>query len=158
MSGSDTAANSGFTGSLTKFGLGIGSTPAQLSTATPDGTSGGTYAIDGIAYYIVDDATVVMDAMAVQAVSTSCLYLVMYNAAGTLSTKKGVERLTASLGDNLSLQWPEPDVDTCAIGGFKVALNASTTFTGATTDLDAAGVTDTYYDFAGGIPNAPQVA
>jgi hypothetical protein len=158
MSGQDLAQNSGFTGCLTKVGLGIGSTPAQLSTATPNGTSGSTYAIDGIAYYLVDDATVVMSAMAVQAVSTSCLYLVMLDASGNLTTKKGVERLTAELGVTASLQWPQPDVDTCPIGGFKVALDASTTYTGATTDLDASGVTDTYYDFAHGIPLAPQVA
>jgi hypothetical protein len=158
MSGQDIAQNSGFTGNLTKSGLGIGSTAAELSLATPDGTSGTTYAIDGIAYYLADDATVEMSAMATQAVSTSCLYLVMLDSSGTLTTKKGTERLTADLGVTASLQWPQPDADTCPIGGFKVATNASTTFTGATTDLDDAGVTDTYYDFAHGVPLAPQVA
>ena len=70
-----------------------------------------------------------------------------------------VEVLTAELGViGGSLQWPGPSEDKCPIGGFKVALNASTTFTGATTDLDAAGVTDTYYNFAGGIPNTPVVS
>jgi hypothetical protein len=149
---------SGLTAAMSKAGLGIGSTPAQLSTANPSGT-GLEYCIDGISYYKVDDATVVMSAMSVQAVSTSCLYLVELDAAGALTTKKGKEVLTADIGVvGGSLQWPLPSADKCAIGGFKVALNASTTYTGATTDLDAAGVTDTYYDFGLGIPSAPQTS
>ena len=158
MSGQDIAGNSGFTGCLTKAGLGIGSTAAQLSWATPDGTSGVTFVIDGIAYYLADDATQAMTAMAVQAVSTSCLYLVMFDSSGTMSTKKGVERATADLGATASLQWPQPDADKCPIGGFKVAVNSSGTFTGGTTDLDDATITDTYYDFALGVPLAPQVS
>jgi len=155
--GQDIAANSGHTGCLNMAGIGIGSTPAQLSTAAPNG-AGTDFAIDGIAYHFADDGTFVMTAMAVQAVSTSCLYLLQINAAGTTSTKKGTERLTADLGVTQSLQWPQPDADNCPLGGFKVALDASTTYTGATTDLDASGVTDTYYNFALGLPLAPQVA
>ena len=158
MSGQDILANSGVTGCLNKAGLGIGSTPAELSIAAPNG-AGVDYAIDGIAYHLADDATVVMTAMAVQAVSTSCLYLVELDSSGTLSTKKGNEILTANLGVvGGTLQWPAPSADKCPIGGFKVATNASTTYTGATTDLDAAGITDTYYDFALGLPLAPQVS
>jgi len=158
MSGQDVLNTSGFTGCLAKAGLGIGSTPAELSLAAPNG-AGTDFAIDGIAYHLADDGTVVMTAISVQAVSTSCLYLVLLDSAGTLSTVKGNEVLTADLGVvGGSLQWPIPAADLCPIGGFKVALNASTTFTGATTDLDAAGVTDTYYDFAGGVPLAPQIA
>jgi hypothetical protein len=152
--GQDILANSGFTGAMSKVGLGIGSTPAELSTANPSGT-GLEFAIDGLAYYKVDDATVAMSAMSVQADLTSCLYLVELDAAGALTTKKGVEVLTANLGVvGGTLQWPPPSADKCPIGGFKVALDGAT-FTGATTDLDASGVTDTYYDFAGGIPLAP---
>ena len=147
-------ANSGFTGCFTKAGLGIGSTPAELSIAAPNG-AGVDFAIDGYAYHLADDATVAMSAMSVQAASTSCLYLVELDSSGTLSTKKGKEELTADLGVSATLQWPSPSEDKCPIGGFKVALNSSTTFTGATTDLDASGVTDTYYDFMGGIPNTP---
>ena len=157
MSGHDILANSGFTGTLNKAGLGIGSTPAELSIAAPNG-AGLDFAIDGIAYHLADDATVVMTAMATQAVLTSCLYLVQLDSSGTLSTKKGVEALTSALGVSANLQWPIPDADRCPIGGFKVSLLSTATFTGATTDLDAANVTDTYYDFAGGLPLAPQVS
>ena len=80
------------------------------------------------------------------------------NSSGTVSTKKGNEELTADLGVSKNLQWPMPDENLCPIGGYKIALNASTTFTNGTTDHGAAGVTDTYYDFLGGMPLAPQVA
>ena len=144
----------GFTGCLSKAGLGIGSTPAQLSLAAPNG-AGIDFAIDGIAYHLADDATVVMTAMSVQADLTSCLYLVELNAAGTLSTVKGTEVVTANIGVvGGALQWPTPSVDKCPIGAFRVD-NSGGTFTGATTDLDAGTVTDTYYDFAGGVPLAP---
>ena len=65
-------ASSGFTGSLSSAGLGIGSTPAELSIAAPNG-AGVDYAIGGYAYHLADDGTVAMSAMSVQAVSTSCL-------------------------------------------------------------------------------------
>lgn len=159
MSGQDILANSGFTGTLNSAGLGIGSTPAQLSTANPAGT-GLEYAIDGLAYYKVDDATVVINLTTtarVQADLTSCLYLVQLNAAGTLSTKQGAEILTAEVGEiGGGLQWPLPDDDNCPIGGFRVVTSGGT-YTPATTDLDDANVTDTYYNFAGGMPVGPVV-
>ena len=158
MSGQDTLAFSGQSASFTKAGLGIGSTPAELSIAAPNG-NGIDFAIDGIAYHLVDDATVAMSAMSVQAVSTSCLYLVEIDSNLALTTKKGVEVLTTDLGVvGGTLQWPVPSADKCAIGGFKVATNGSTTYTGATTDLDVGGITDSYFDFIGGIPLAPQTS
>ena len=147
-------ANSGFTGCFSKAGLAVGSTSTGVAIATPNG-AGVDFAIDGIAYHKADAGSVAISATSVQAVSTSCLYLVELDASGALSTKKGKEELTADLGVSATLQWPAPSADKCPIGGFKVALNASTTFTGGTTALDAAGVTDTYYDFLGGIPNTP---
>lgn len=158
MSAQDILGNSGFTGCLSKAGLTIGSTPAELAIAAPNG-AGVDYGIDGICYHAADDATVAMSAMSVQAVSTSCLYLVELDSAGALTTKKGNEVLTADLGVvGGSLQWPAPSEDKCPIAGFKVALDSSTTYTGATTDLNAAGITDTYWDFAMGIPLAPQIS
>lgn len=157
MSGQDVFKNSGFTGCLSKAGLTSGTAGATIDIAAPNG-AGVDYAIDGICYHAADATSVAVTAHAQQAVSTSCLYLVQIDSSGTVSTKKGVERLTADLGDNLSLQWPEPDEDRCPIGGYKIALNASTTFTNGTTDPDDAGITDTYFDFAIGMPLAPQVS
>ena len=146
----------GGTGCLNKAGLGIGSTPAELSIAAPNG-AGVDYMIDGYAYHLADDGTVVMTAMAVQAVSTSCLYLVMLDSSGTLSTVKGTERLTVDItSGKYPLEWPQVNAVTkAAIGAFRVDTDGSTTFTGATTDLDDGGVTDTYYDFGIGVPDNP---
>lgn len=155
--GPDTLAFSGQTGCFAKAGLAEGTNAATIKTAAPNG-AGIDYAIDGIAYHKADTDNIAVTAHAQQAVSTSCLYLVQIDSAGTISTKKGNEELTADLGINKSLQWPFPDDGKCPIGGYKVALDASTTFTNGTTDLGAAGVTDTYYDFIGGMPLAPQVS
>ncbi len=157
MSGQDVLKNSGFVGALGKAGLAVATTTTQVQIAAPNGASL-DFAIDGVAYHKADTDNIAVTAHAQQAVSTSCLYLVQLDSAGALSTKKGVERLTADLGDNLSLQWPAPDADRCPIGGYKIATNASTTFTNGTTAFDAAGITDTFYDFAVGLPLAPQVA
>jgi hypothetical protein len=157
MSGQDILKNSGFTGCLSKAGLASGTAGATIDQGAPNGT-GIDYAIDGIAYHRADGVSIAVTAHPQQAVSTSCLYLVQVNAAGTISTKKGVERLTADLGDNLSLQWPEPDEDNCPIGGYEITLDASTTFTNGTTDPDGAGIIDQYFDFIGGMPLAPRVA
>lgn len=156
MSGQDVNKNSGFTGALGKAGLGIGSTASELKIAAPNG-AGLDYCINGIAYHAADDATVAMSAMSVQAAGTSCLYLVMLDSSGTLTTKKGTEVATSAVGVTTSLQWPQCDVDKCPIGGFRVDTDG-VTFTGGTTELSASGITDTYWDFALGIPNVPIVA
>ncbi len=157
MSGQDILNNSGVTGCLSKAGLAEGTNAATIQIAAPNG-AGIDFAIDGVAYHKADTDNIAVTAHAQQAVSTSCLYLVQINAAGTVSTKKGTEQLTAGLGDNRALQWPQPDDDQCPIGGYKIATNGSTTFTNGTTDLGAAGITDTLYDFVLGLPLAPQTS
>jgi hypothetical protein len=138
---------------MVKAGLGIGSTPAQLSIAAPNG-AGVDYCINGYAYHLADDASVAMSAMAVQADLTSCLYLVLLDSSGTLTTVKGEEELTADVTSNKNvLAWPQPTEDTCPIGAFRVD-NDGGTFTGGTTSLAAGTVTDTYYDFFA-IPDSP---
>jgi hypothetical protein len=157
MSGNSIAALSGATACLAKAGLKIGSTATEVATAAPNG-AGLDFCIDGIAYYKVDDATATLTAAAQQGLLTSCLYLVSVDSSAVISSVKGKEEVTTELGDNLSLQWPQPLADTCPIGGFKIALVSAATFTCGTTDLDASDVTATYYDFSLGIPNTPVVA
>lgn len=157
MSGQDILANSGQTACFSRAGLAEGTNAATIQILAPNG-AGIDFAIDGIGYHKADTDNIAVTAHAVQAVSTSCLYLVQISSAGTVSTKKGTEQLTADLGVTQSLQWPLPDEDLCPIGGYKIALDSSTTFTNGTTDHGAAGVTDTYYNFLGGMPLAPQVA
>jgi aminoglycoside phosphotransferase len=145
----------GFTACFSRAGLGEGTNAGTIVIAAPNG-AGIDFAIHGIAYHKADTDNISVTAHSAQAVSTKCLYLVQINSAGTVSTKKGDEVATTDLTAGIkALQWPKPDADCCPIGGYKVETDASTTFTNGTTDLGAAGITDTYYNFAGGMPSKP---
>lgn len=144
----------GFTGVLSNAGLGIGSTASQVSLAAPNG-AGTDYGIHGFSYHKADAASVAITAATAQAADTTCLYLVCLDSAGTLSTVKGSEVLnTALVAGTKVLQWPTKPANLCAIGAFKMKT-VGVTFTAATTNLNAAGCTATYYNFASGMPNAP---
>ncbi len=131
---------------LSKAGLAIGSTPAQLAIAAPNG-AGVDFAINGTLYHKADAATVAVTAQTIQPALYTCLYLVQLDAAGTLSTVKGTQVLSAALaaGDAV-LKWPEPTANCCPIGAYKVVTAATYTYTAATTDHNATGVTTTYID------------
>jgi len=132
---------------LGKAGLAEGTNAATVKTVAADGTTYINYAINGILYVKADTDNMDLTAAAAQAVSTSCIYLITLNAAGTLASVKGDEVLTADItAEKEALTWPEPAEDTCPIGAIRVDTNASTTFTAGTTDLGAGGITDTYYD------------
>ena len=130
---------------LSKAGLAEGTNSATIKIAAPNG-AGVDFAIDGILYHKADTDNIAMDALAVQADLTTCLYLVQITSGGTVSLKKGTEVLTATLtAGNDVLQWPLPDASNCPLGYIKV-VNSGGTFTSGTTDLGAGTVTDTYYD------------
>lgn len=152
----DQLALSNFTGCLSKAGLGIAGTADRVKITAPNG-AGVDYAINGIAYHAADADNVDTGAAAVQAADTTCLYLIQLDSAGALSVNKGNEVLTADLGTSGgNCQWPLPDANNCPIGGVKV-VTVAVTFTLGTTNFDAAGVTETWYDFALGLPPTPQV-
>ena len=140
---------------LSKAGLAIGTTPAELSIAAPNG-AGVDFAINGIIYHLADDATVAVTAAAVQAVLTKCIYLVCLSTIGGLTTVKGTEVLTADLvAGTKVLAWPTPTADTCCIGAFKVETKVAGTYTAGTTALTpAATLAVTYYDLFA-VPTAP---
>ena len=98
------------------------------------------FAINGVIYDKAITDNITMTACAEQAISTYCMYLVTLNASGTLKITKGTELAT----DTAVL--PSRPANEAVIGAFKIATNGSTTFTSGTTDLGAAGITDTYYD------------
>lgn len=144
----------GVTACFSRAGLAEGTNANTIQIAAPNG-AGIDYAIKGIGYHKADTDNIAMTALAVQADLTTCLYLVQINAAGTVSMKKGNEELTADLtAGKRVVHWPEPDADNCPIGGIKIVLSGGT-FTSGTTDLSGTGVTDTHYNFAGGMPAAP---
>lgn len=147
----------GMTACLSRAGLAIGDgAKTGFGQAAPNG-AGIDFVIDGLAYHKADSATnVPLTAAAQQAALTKCIYLVQINAAGTFSTKKGTEELTADLtAGKRVLHWPEPDDGCCPVGAIKIACANAATFTAGTTALDATDVTATYYNFAGGMPQAP---
>lgn len=134
-------ARFGGTFCLAKAGLAEGTSANTLKTAAAV-----DYTIDGVFYTKAITDNIAMTALAEQADLTGCLYLVQIDTAGTVSLKKGVERLTVDLDENrASLEWPRPDENRCPIGGFRVDTSGGT-FTSGTTDLSDAAVTDTYFD------------
>lgn len=141
---------------LSKAGIAIGGTDtATLAIAAPNG-AGVDFAINGVAYHKADAAdALALTAATTQAVLTKCIYLICLNASGTLSSVKGTEQLVTDLTAGTAvLQFPEAVADTCPIGYITVSLASTATFTAATTGLDAANVTDAYFDLVA-VPAAP---
>lgn len=144
----------GATECYSKAGLAEGTNAATIKTAAPNG-AGTDYSIDGLAYEKTDVDNIAVTAHAAQAADTKCIYLVQIDSSQAISTKKGNEELTTELASGLkALHWPIPDANRCPIGAYKVATVA-VPYTNGTTDHSAAGITVTYYDFAGGMPTAP---
>ena len=127
---------------LGKAGLTIASTASKIKTANAI-----DYAINGYLYSKAATDNIAMTAADEQTAGTSCLYLVCIDSSGTVSTVKGDEVSATDLAAGKPLTWPQPTSnDVVAIGAVRVDTSASATFTAGTTDLSAAGITDTYYD------------
>lgn len=150
----DLPTQRGATEAFSKAGLAEGTGAATILIGAPNG-AGVDFAINGLCYHKADTDNIALTAAPLQADLTKCLYLIQIDSAGVVSSKKGVEVLTAELdGQRAVLHWPEPDANKCPLGAIKVQTSGAT-FTAGTTDLGAAGITDTYYDFVGGMPHAP---
>lgn len=133
------------------FGLAEGTNSATIKTLAANGSGFADFSVNGLMYTKADTDNIAMTALAEQADLTTCLYLIQITAGLVVSLKKGNEELTADLvNDRVSVRWPEPDADNCAIGGFRMVLSGAA-FTSGTTDLAASG-TDTFYNFGGGMP------
>ena len=81
------------------------------------------------------------DTVSAQAKNTDRAYLLVLNAAGTVKVIQGTAVATAG-----TCVVPGCPDGYAPLGVIKVANGNSATFTLGTTGLDAAGVTDTYYD------------
>jgi len=75
----------------------------------------------------------------VQAADTTCFYVFLVNAAGTEYVVKGKDDETTDLPG-----FP-PDLYACF--GIVKVVTVAVTFTPATTEFDASGVTSTFYDY-----------
>jgi len=141
---------------LSKAGLAIGVTTSKAKILAPNG-AGVDFAIGGKLYFVGEADDLVTLTGDVQTALYSNLYLVCIDAANTITTVQGTERLTADVAAGITpLQWPTPTVNTCAIGAIRVDAGASA-FTPGTTALTGGTVTVTYYDFLA-VPDAPIVA
>lgn len=101
-----------------------------------------SYTIDGRLYTKAATDNIAMTAATQQAVSTYCLYLVSVDAAAAVTVTKGT-----SVGTDVAVL-PALPADSAPIGYFKIVTDGVTTFTSGTTDLSAAGITETYADLA----------
>ncbi|NOQ36070.1 MAG: hypothetical protein GQ569_09265 [Methylococcaceae bacterium] len=120
---------------------GTNAATAQIATAFD-------FTINGMFYTKAITDNIALTATAQQAAETTCLYALSIDAAGAVTTTKGVEVSTTELANGQAgLTYPTtcPD-DEAVFGVIKVATAAATTFTTGTTDLGAAGITDTYYN------------
>jgi hypothetical protein len=77
------------------------------------------------------------------------LYGIFLNASGAVSIVPGpVASVTKLAAGEEALQFPPAQKDKACIGALRVQVTAGTTFIPGTTDLSAAGVTDTFYNLA----------
>ena len=130
-------ANSGHM-AFTSGGLAQGTTATTFKTVNTV-----TYTIDGVL-----TSKVAADNLPFSAghkpvpPGSQCIFGVWLDSAGAVSTSQGYimpnEGSVAPLPDFLS--------DKCCVGLVKVQTNSATTFTPNTTNLNAAGVTSTYFN------------
>lgn len=119
---------------LSSAGLAIGTSSAaavKIANTT-------TYAIDGI-IYSKTTAEIAFTDTTVQAASTYCKYLLSLDSSGTGTLTNGTPASTAA-----AALLPDCPDDETPIGYVLVATAAGYTFTPATTELSATGITDTY--------------
>jgi len=139
---------------LNTAALAVGSSGATIDIAGTD-PAGVNFCINGIMYWKANAASEDPSDNSVQAELTSCLYLVCLDYEGTLTTVKGTEVVTADItSEEKVLTWPIPTEDTCCIGAVRVDTDDGYTFTMGTTELSAAGITDTYYNLFA-VPDTP---
>lgn len=122
-----------------KAGLVEGTNANTIKTATTV-----AYSINGVAGSFAATDNLALTACAVQAVSTYCKYLISTALAGTtVTTTKGNDAATAALA-----LLPDLPAGHAPLGYFQILTDATTTFTSGTTDLSAAGLTETYVDLS----------
>lgn len=114
--------------SLGYAGLAEGTNAATIKT-----TAAVAYRIGGQTYTKAATDNIAVTAATAQAANTTCYYAISVNAAGTVTTTKGVD-------DSATV--PETPDANALLGYLKIVTTVA--FTPGTTDLGAAGVTDTW--------------
>lgn len=136
---------------------------AQGATGTVKITNAMDYCVDGAMYQKAATDNIPVNPITAQAnlvsgLLTTCLYLLQINAAGTVSSVKGAEVLTADLASGAKvLQYPRPTDGNAPFAYFRVAVTTTYTYQFGVTALNATGVTTTYQDLFS-VPSAPLTA
>jgi hypothetical protein len=155
--------------------MNFGATIALASGALAAGTTAGTvkttvaipYALDGQFYSkaITDNIAIAYTGPEVYQAPTGVgsvngaftggiggatrLYLLCFNAAGTVSVTPGKIVNSAELAaGRVSLDFPDAPFNQCPFGAVRIAVTANTSFIPGTTALNAAGVTASYLNLA----------
>ena len=105
------------------------------------------YSVDGIMYTKATAEIAFTATTHDLADGEEAYYYLTINASGTVTVTMGTEATTASGG--ATLDWSEAGSGTI-IGAVHIATSGAA-FDASTTELDAATVTDTYYDAAGAV-------
>ena len=169
---SDNLSNSfGATFTITSGVLAAGTTAGTVKT-----TAAAAYALDGVHYSkaITDNISIAYTGPEVYQAPTGVgasngsftggvggatrLYLLCFNAAGTVSVTPGRIVNSADLAaGRVGLDFPDAPYNQCPFGAVRIAVTANTSFIPGTTALNAAGVTTTYLNLAG-VPATPLTA
>lgn len=113
---------------------------SATDTANIEVNNSFNYVVDGVIYSSASTADVTFSTTAAQAGSTYCKYLVSVDADGVYTITKGLEKSYTGLTKIPAL----PDGG-CPVGYILIATSTNS-FTGGTSKLSSANVTDTYYD------------
>jgi len=135
--------SAGFTGTL-----GNPTVIESAGTANEMSHSAFPFAIDGYAYTKAADTDFPFSSGHTSlAAGESCLFLLQTTSGGTISTKQSN---VVKNDSGAAMVIPKPDASNCAFALLKVRCNAAAVFVPNTTDLGAADVVDTFYNFAAG--------
>lgn len=138
-----------------------------LPAALAEGTNANTfktaaavaYAIDSICYLKAATDNLAFSAgHTALAAGQSCLFGVVLDASGNVTTVQGNIVTTADLAAKVAvLNWPRPPANKAVVGYIRVQCDNAATFTPGSTDLGAPDVVDTYYN-TWGVPAQPLTA
>lgn len=138
-------------------------TQCLQSGALAEGTNAATIKTTAITYYTIAGKfyakaitdNIALTAATAQVALSKCCYLICINAAGTVSSVKGTDSLTAS---GVAPSIPAPTAGTCPIGVLQVTVANAATFTAGTTDLSATDVTGVFANLVGPTAGAVTLA
>jgi hypothetical protein len=129
-------ANSGFL-SLTAAGLAEGTNANTFKTVNTL-----TFTNNGVFKSLAATDNLVFSAGTALANSQACLFAVWVNTSGTVTTTQGP---IVAAGDPCPVP-TQATANVTLVGLIKVTTSSAATFTPATTDLSASGITDVFYD------------